>query len=674
MTSNKAIQKKEDLISIWDEITRHSREIIAKISTDLKIVYVSPAVENYISFSRIDCLGATINAIGMPSVVNNLINAALKRVIKNKQEEQIRFSLEAKGKMRFFEMSIYPDYDESGTLVFVAAVVHDVTVETQIKQATDRSYTQKVLLAEFSKDFMHATSKNVSSIIDKTLMQVGVYLKVDRVYLFKYNFQNGFTSNTNEWVAKGIKPEKENLQSLPLVMIPDWVENHSTGKPLIVNDVKRLKPDGFIRKTLEAQDIKSLVTFPLMLDGNCIGFVGLDSVLSRRTFEKDELEVLALLANLLSNLQAKIISEAELRDHESKFKVFVESAFGAIYIFRNGRFEFVNKTFCDITGYSDKELTSKDFDYTKLFYKADNEAEKAIRERMEGNLENKTYKLRVRTKDGRLKLVKVNTTALFDSRGLYSLGVALDISDTEKVSHTIQRINQELEIKNEELKEFAYLASHNLRAPIANILGLAEHFSYALAGDTQNLQHIEGIKDSTVALQRSLDDMHRVMQVKGEDPMDTEPIDLTDTVRRVSRMIENQIKDSGIQITTDFKVNNFTYVKYHIENVFQNLMTNAIRYRSDKNQPSLHIKSEMAGDLIKISFADNGLGIDLKRHGHHIFGIYKRFHDHPESRGLGLYLVKSQLEKRGGRIEVESSLGKGTTFHIYLKAAMLSWL
>jgi PAS domain S-box-containing protein len=671
MAQNRIVKKDRNLFDLWDEITRHSSEIISKISPDQKIIYISPAIENYISFPRFDCIGHKIASLGMPSVVNSLITAAAKRVLKNEREEKVRFSFDAKGSMRFFEMSLYPDYDETGALAYVAAVAKDVSLETQIKQATDRSYTQKVLLAEFSKDFMHANSKNSAAIIDKTLMQVGIYLKVDRVYLFRYNFENGFTSNTNEWVAKGIKPEKENLQSLPLVMIPDWVENHSAGRPLIVKDVKRLKQGGFIRKTLEAQDIKSLVTFPLMVSGNCIGFVGLDAVRERRSFEKDELEVLSLLANLLSNLQSKIRAEEELRSHESKFKVFVENAFGAIYIFRNGHFEFVNKTFCEITGYSEKELTSQDFDYTRLFYKADNEAEKAIRERMEGNLENKTYKLRIRTKDGRLKLVKVNTAALYDAKGLYTLGVALDISDTERVAHTIQQINQELEIKNEELKEFAYLASHNLRAPISNIIGLADHFAQAMEHDNENLQYIEGIRESTIALKRSLDDMHRVMQVKGEDPNELELIDLPDTTRRISRMIENQISESKIKITTDFEVIKMHYAKYHIENIFQNLITNAVRYRSDERLPTLHIASKIVDGMVKLSFTDNGVGIDLKRHGHHMFGIYKRFHSHPESRGLGLYLVKSQLDKRGGRIEVESKPGQGTTFHIYLRAEVL---
>jgi signal transduction histidine kinase len=104
-----------------------------------------------------------------------------------------------------------------------------------------------------------------------------------------------------------------------------------------------------------------------------------------------------------------------------------------------------------------------------------------------------------------------------------------------------------------------------------------------------------------------------------------------------------------------------------LESIFLNLLTNAIKYRSENKQLRVTISSKVVDNDLILTFKDNGIGIDLVRNRDKIFGLYQRFHNHPDSKGLGLYLVKSQVEAMGGTINVESTVGKGTTFIIVFK-------
>jgi signal transduction histidine kinase len=106
----------------------------------------------------------------------------------------------------------------------------------------------------------------------------------------------------------------------------------------------------------------------------------------------------------------------------------------------------------------------------------------------------------------------------------------------------------------------------------------------------------------------------------------------------------------------------------YLESITLNLLTNAIKYSDPKKEKKVQIRIQKQSEWTTIEVEDNGLGIDLKRQGRKMFGMYKTFHDHPDSRGIGLFITKNQIEALGGKIEVESQEGVGTTFRVYLKS------
>tara|TARA_R110002020_G_scaffold31339_3_gene97853 strand:- start:866 stop:1450 length:585 start_codon:yes stop_codon:yes gene_type:complete len=138
--------------------------------------------------------------------------------------------------------------------------------------------------------------------------------------------------------------------------------------------------------------------------------------------------------------------------------------------------------------------------------------------------------------------------------------------------------------------------------------------------------------------------------------------------------VENIIAaNQGIILNSNFTVINkvkedFTIlaIPAYLDSILLNMLTNAIRYSSSERDSWVKFSSIKEKDFRVIEIEDNGQGIDLERHKTKIFGLYKTFHDHPDSKGLGLYMTKRQIEVMGGKIEVESEVDKGTTFKIYL--------
>ena len=169
-------------------------------------------------------------------------------------------------------------------------------------------------------------------------------------------------------------------------------------------------------------------------------------------------------------------------------------------------------------------------------------------------------------------------------------------------------------------------------------------------------------------LNETLNELIESLKIQGNKDITHDPIIFDSVFDKTLAMLDSQILDSNAIITSDFsKAPNTEYPKLYMESIMLNLLSNSIRYRSPDRIPSIHFWTEINTNEIKLIAKDNGLGIDLKKHGHRLFGLSNTFHRHPDSKGVGLYMTKTQIEAIGGSITVESEVDKGTTFKIILK-------
>jgi PAS domain S-box-containing protein len=272
-------------------------------------------------------------------------------------------------------------------------------------------------------------------------------------------------------------------------------------------------------------------------------------------------------------------------------------------------------------------------------------------------------------KDGTLIHVhEVAQVVHFDAEDPKLLIVCTDITERKEAEIKLKALAQELSKQNEDLRRFAYITSHDLRAPVINLNALLNHFDEKNPNNPLNADLIQKFKQSAVRISDTLNDLLEVTKIK--DRAHAEERITCDIAKCLSDCIADnteKIKEVQAKITTDFSsISEVFFSKAVLNSAFTNLLTNAIKYRSKDRLLTLHISSKLVGDHCVITFSDNGIGMDIEKYRNRLFTLYQRFHPHIEGKGLGLYLVKSQLEALGGSLHVESTEDVGSTFFIHI--------
>lgn len=231
-----------------------------------------------------------------------------------------------------------------------------------------------------------------------------------------------------------------------------------------------------------------------------------------------------------------------------------------------------------------------------------------------------------------------------------------------------EKVASDLIYKNKDLEQFAYIVSHNLRAPVANIIGLTDMLKNTDIPEESKVEFNKGLFLSANKLDVVIQDLNSILQVRGQVIEKKEKVVLSKVVTNIEESIHTIIETNGAVIHTDFSaIDEINSVKSYIYSIFYNLILNSIKYRKVKVKPVIEIRTELIGDKKVIRFKDNGIGFNMGQNKEHVFGLYKRFNPEIEGKGVGLYMVKQQVESLGGTIELKSELGKGAEFSIEFK-------
>lgn len=251
------------------------------------------------------------------------------------------------------------------------------------------------------------------------------------------------------------------------------------------------------------------------------------------------------------------------------------------------------------------------------------------------------------------------------------VGVAL--SSTNVTKHKVyedylKRINMELVQQNEQLNQYSYIISHNLRGPITTLKGLVKVFDFADRNSEETEDVIRHIYKSVDNLDTIIKDLNLVINNSVQEGSIKVEVDLREECDTILSLLITQVEQSGAEFDFNFdQCPSLVTIKSYIHSILYNLIFNAIKYRRLDVLPIIKVSSFLMKDnVVGIECSDNGLGINLEKYGNQLFGFYKRFHSHIDGKGLGLLLVKKQVELLGGRIEVESVVNEGTTFRVLL--------
>ncbi len=238
---------------------------------------------------------------------------------------------------------------------------------------------------------------------------------------------------------------------------------------------------------------------------------------------------------------------------------------------------------------------------------------------------------------------------------------------TERKKAEIERVKMVSDIvqRNSDLEQFSYIVSHNLRAPTANIIGFTGILLDETLTPQEQKESLKGLSSSVKVLDDVIKDINTILQIQREVHEKKETIVFSKLVEDIMISIHNLVEKPRARIVCDFSAVDKIYsLKIYIYSIFYNLMINSIKYGKPNKPPIIEIKSKKENGKIILTFKDNGLGIDIDAKGAKIFGLYNRFHSHVEGKGMGLFMVKAQVEVLGGNISVSSELNKGTEFTI----------
>lgn len=254
-------------------------------------------------------------------------------------------------------------YEEGKKLKRILATITNITAQINIEKKLRFQNRLQQLITKTAKTYLSLINQDHSVAINLTLEEVGFFLEADRVYIFEYDFNQGLAHNTHEWCNQGIQPHINDLQNIPIGIFEDWVEAHKEKKSVHIPDVSALQENSTLRNGLEAQSIQSLVTVPLILNDQCIGFVGVDMVKKKHFFTSEEQNLMVIFAELYTNMKLRFDYNKQLTESKERLLNIVNSP--THYVLRTdltGRHTYWNKTFEETFGwmYEQKGLAFED--------------------------------------------------------------------------------------------------------------------------------------------------------------------------------------------------------------------------------------------------------------------------------------------------------------------------
>ncbi|OIP81646.1 MAG: hypothetical protein AUK44_09535 [Porphyromonadaceae bacterium CG2_30_38_12] len=580
----------------------------------------------------------------------------------------------------------------------------------------------KELLISISNTYINAPIDKFDSTINASLREMGEFVHADRSYIFEYDWDKNISNNTFEWCAEGISAEIQNLQQIPLDVMPVLVDAHRNNKPLYINNVMELEPDDDLRKILEPQGILSLITIPMIHEGLCVGFVGFDAVRVPHIFSDKERMLLEVFSQMIVNLSNRkrtndlihqqiaeqylvntISSEFVSADHkniDAKIQHMLQ---------QTGEFFKVDRSY--ILRYSDdltietnthewcaadvvsemKNINHVDInifpwwkdqiDKKEIIYIHNSNAlpEHAAIEKAEFLRQGiKTLLcfpiVNNNTLIGYFGFDDVQRVRTWDSNHIRLIEILSNI-----VGDALIKAETEIElIRSKELAEAASVAksnflsnmSHEIRTPLNGVIGFTELLRNTVLNKTQK-DYLDNAITSANSLLGVISDILDFSKIEsGKMELETIKTDIIQLFENATDIIKVHAANKGLELLLNInpEIPRFAFIDpIRTKQILVNLLSNAVKF-THIGEIELCLDFELIDNhsgMFKVRVRDTGIGIkDDQRNK-----LFKAFSQADTSTtrryggtGLGLIISNSLAQKMGGSIGFQSEYGKGTTF------------
>jgi len=528
----------------------------------------------------------------------------------------------------------------------------------------EKGLVQQTILSEIALELnsLESFSKRMQLVLQK----IGKHTGVSRTYIFENSTDGLTTSNTFEWCNNGIENQIDELQDIPYEILPSWKEILFTNGRVYSENIQELPED--LREILEPQEIKSIIVYPLYVQGHFFGFIGFDECVRYKKWTNSELELLRTISGIIANTYERKISENSLKESESKNRAILESIpdilfhfnnQGVILSFRSSSKEqlaldpenFINRPISEIFPgeFSEQVLSAIDQCLQKGYFMFE-------------------YSMNIHGTEANFeaRMSRMNDNEV--------IAIVRNVSERKEYE---QKLKEERDRANEANKiksEFLANMSHEIRTPMNAVIG----FSESLYNQLENSQHKKMVKtiiSSGNLLLSLLNDILDLSKIEaGKLELNYQSVNLSSIYNEIKLLFDDKAKSKAIQISI-FQNSNFPDFllldEIRIKQVLFNLVGNAVKFTHNGYVnicSEFHEKNENKGVLI-IKIEDSGIGIPEEQQND-IFQSFKQQSGQSTriygGAGLGLAIAKRLIESMEGTISLKSEINKGSTFTITL--------
>ncbi len=360
-------------------------------------------------------------------------------------------------------------------------------------------------------------------------------------------------------------------------------------------------------------------------------------------------------------------AELHLKISETRFKgAFEFSAIGMALVSTEGKWLKVNRSLCDLLGYTEDQLLKKSFQ--DITHPEDLDIDlQYLAKMLAGELETYQMEKRYYHRNGEIIWVLLSVSLVKTPAGdpVHFVSQIADITQRKKSEIEQKELTKKLQRQNRQLADFAQITSHNLRAPVSNLSSLLM-MHQTLKEPAQKASLFGKFRTVINHLSDTLNDLVESLRINQNTEIEKEEILFKATADKICEMLAAEIIESGAQFEFDFeRVPTVYYNRTYLESIMLNLISNSLRYRSEKRRPLIRLKTNITdkGET-QLSVSDNGLGIDMKRQSRKLFGLHKTFHRNKDSKGVGLFMTNAQVQAQGGEIKATSQVDAGSTFTV----------
>lgn len=370
------------------------------------------------------------------------------------------------------------------------------------------------------------------------------------------------------------------------------------------------------------------------------------------------------------DITARKASEKIIIQSQKKLESLIDTIDGIVWEcdYETYIFTYVNNKAEEITGYS-KEEWMRDGDFWGSKVHPDD------REWVLNfcSVQSKTtiqydFEYRMLAKNGSIIWIRDIVNVIRENGKPVSLkGIMIDITKSKEAEKDLNNSFNLVNEQNKRLLNFSYIVSHNLRSHTSNIQSISSLIESS-ESEEERYELINMLQNVSNTLNETMLNLNEVVNIQTNINLIIERLSLNENINKILKILSEQIqfKKAIVQnnVASDVFVN---YNPAYLESILLNFISNALRYSHSLRTPTISLKSYTENGKTVLEIADNGIGIDLKKYGDKLFGMYKTFHQNPDSKGIGLFITKNQIDAMDGNVTVESEPNIGTTFKIYFK-------